>query len=547
MAPSVDPSQWTYADYVCFLRAHGFPNLGMLDEYLEWGLDARNTLHPTRQAEHSKTALLEFNKNETRISDLSDLNKLCVLLNEWTRPKSADSTASSTLTGRILLVENISPAIIHILGGILNIDPNFFASHLEDSSMAHLRDSSASPSLASKSARDQNEFFNIEYISAFIPIGCPKEAEGGPLHCIGNYPRRVDVVQKQGRQKVALARRKISFFMNKSLDPWLSVVLVDPPMGQFCSDFAGFGAIVPLQSFAVVPYDGGYLDFVSMRKPLDRHHHDFRDCRHRRTTPSPFDELVRHYQIQARDGLFATRAQSLPTYMRPCLQIAASETNSFFNYIQTTLYSSQQQQLAVLSSITDHPKARRQLDRAISIDMCLARFDPILTRTKAFVSSGSTPELKEDYRALLLALHQYRAACYSQLQQITSVLSAQDSLSLSSMSSEAIRRADYLRYLTIIALIYAPFALACAIFSMPHDFAPAAHYLYGFLPVTAAVTLAFVLLVLPESRDPFSLLREYICGGLTRKKMLRDRNVKRRPGSRGTDSTVRELLGWNDV
>ncbi|RMZ88940.1 hypothetical protein DV736_g3831, partial [Chaetothyriales sp. CBS 134916] len=514
MAPSVDPSQWTYAEYVCFLRAHGFPNLGMLDEYLEWGLHEGNTVHSIRQPEPSKTALLEFNKNQTRISDLPDLGKMYILLDEWTRPKSADSTASSTTLGRILLVENISPAIVHILGGILNIDPNFFSSHLENLSMTNVRDSSASPMLASKSARDQNDFFNIEYISAFILIGCPKEAKGIPLHCMGNYPRRVDLVQKQGCHKVAFARRKISFFMNKSFDTWLSVILVDPPMGQFGSDFTRFSTIEPSQSFPVVPSVGGYLDFVSMHKPLDRYHHDFRDCRHRRTTPSPFDELVRHYQIQARDGLFVTRPPSLPMYMRPCLQIAASETNSVFNYIHTTLYSSHQQP-AVLSSIPDHPKLRRQLDRAISIDMCLARFDSILTRTKAFVSSGSTPELKEDYRALLFALHRHRATCDLQLQQITSVLPTQDSLSLSNMSSEAIRRADYLRYLTIIALIYAPFVLACAIFTMPHDFAPAAHHLYGFLPFTAVVTLVFVLLVLPESRGPFPGLREYICSGLT--------------------------------
>ena len=544
MAPSVDPSQWTYTDYTCFLRSHGFPHLGVLDEYLEWGLNAKTT-NQIRQPQPSRTMLLEFNKNQTRLSDLSDLKKMRLLLNEWTRPKSAGSTSSTTPTGRIMMVENISPALVDTIGGILNIDPSFFASHLDDSTMSHSPDASSSPSLASKSNRDQNDFFNVEYISAFIPLGCPKEVEGLSLQCKGNYPRRIELVQKQGRQKVALARRKISFYMKKTLDPWLCIILVDAPLGNFSMGFNNFSAIIPSQSFAVMPYDGGYLDFISIRKPLDRHQHDFRDCRHRHTAPAPFDDLIRHYQIQARDGLFLTAKPSLPIFMRPCFQLAASENSSFLSYIGTTLDS----QIPSLSPINDQHKLRRNLDRAVFIDTFLSRFEPILTRTKSFVSSGSTPDLKEDYRSLLLTLHQQRSTCDSQLQQTTSILSSYDSLSLSNISSEAMRRADYLRYLTIIALIYAPFAIACAVFTMPHELAPARHYLYGFLPVTAVVTLVFVLLVLPESRDPWPSLRDSICGGLTRKKLLRDE--RRRPGSRGTDSMnskrEREKWGWDDV
>ena len=331
--------------------------------------------------------------------------------------------------------------------------------------------------------------------------------------------------------------------MKKTVDPWLCIILVDSPLGNFSAGFTNFSAVIPSQSFAVVPYDGGYLDFVSMRKPLDRYHHDFRDCRHRHTTPSPFDDLIRHYQIQARDGLFLTAHPNLPIFMRPCFQLAASETSSFFTYINTTLES----QTPYLSSSNDQHKVRRNLDRAVFVDTFLSRFEPILTRTKGFVSSGSTPDLKEDYRSLLSALHHHRAICDSQLQQATSILSSHDSLSLSNLSSEAMRRADYLRYLTIIALIYAPFAIACAVFTMPHDFAPAAHYLYGFLPVTAFVAIIFMFLVLPESRDPWPSLKDSICGGLSRKKLRRDE--RRRPESKGTASTrsQREKWGWDDV
>ena len=288
--------------------------------------------------------------------------------------------------------------------------------------------------------------------------------------------------------------------------------------------------MVPSQIFEVVPYQGGYLDFIEMRKPINRQHHDFRDCRHRGKAPSAFDDLLRHWQIQARDGLLLGDHNNLATFMRPAFQIAASDCGNFFAYIRTTLES----QSTAPSLIGDPVRTRRYLDRCIFIDTLLGRFKPTLSRMKDYVHANA--DLKEDFRQLLLDLHHYRAESDSKMQHITSNLQNFESTQMQNLSSEAMRRADYMRYLTIIALIYAPFALACAIFTMPHDFVPAAHYLYGFLPVTAVVTILFVLLVLPESRDPLPSLKAAICGKLTRDKLLQ----KRRPESR--DSSKRSAF-----
>lgn len=222
MAPSIDPFQWTYTDYVCFLRSHGFHNLGILDEYLQWGANARASTQ-IRPPEFSRTTLLEFSDSSTRVSDLSDLTKLRLLLKEWTRPSSSPSVPANGPSGRIILVENIAPSLVDTLGGVLNIDPTFFATHLEDAGFGHCPDASSSPALASTTTRNHKDFFNVEYISAFTPLNCGKDVEGLSLQCKGNYIRRIELVHKQGRQKVALARRKISFFMKQATasDPWL--------------------------------------------------------------------------------------------------------------------------------------------------------------------------------------------------------------------------------------------------------------------------------------------------------------------------------------
>ena len=274
-----------------------------------------------------------------------------------------------------------------------------------------------------------------------------------------------------------------------------------------------------------------------MRKPLNRNQHDFRDCRHRSQAPNAFDDLIRHFQIQARDGLFRTESPNLASFMRPVFQISASECSNFFAYIQATIKS--QNPVHVLSH--EQWKIRRNLDKCIFIDTLLSRYKPVLSRIKDYVHGNS--ELKEDFRQLLLDLHHYRAECDSQMQHITSIMQSHESTGMQNLSKEAMRRADYLRYLTIIALVYAPFAIACALFTMPHDFAPAAHYLYGFIPVTAAVAALSVILVLPESRDPIPNVKDRLCGGLTKQRLL----GKQRPESRDTSTTSSKRWNWDDV
>jgi hypothetical protein len=432
------------------------------------------------------------------------------------------------------MVNNLNPELADTLGGLLNIEPAFFASFLADHGIGNAGEVSTASPLASHNLRHQKNFFTIEYPCAFVAHNCGKDVDIDKLYCKDNYRRRVEVCSKHGKHKVAVARRKISFYM-KSLDPWLckstyallffplkhvnvqpGVVLVDPPISHFTLGAeTTFGAYSPTQRLEVTGYQGGYLDFIEMHRPSSNGEHDYRACGARPMCPNPFDDLCRHWQIMARDGLFNQAAdQSMIKIMRPAFQIAASECTNFFDYIRATLES----QPISTSLALDPPKTRRILDKCISLDSMLSRYKPILTRIKAFVSTDA--DLNDDYRAILIDLHHYRAECDSQMQHILAVSQCQDTASLTSIETESARQADYSRYLTIIALIYAPFALACAVFSMPHDFVPAAHYLYGFLPATAGVTILFLLLVLPEARDPLPILKAALCGKLTRKRLL---------------------------
>lgn len=219
MAPP-DPHRWTYTDYVCFLRSHGFHNLACLDDYLRWGVEAsRNPAVPRPQ--RATSILLEFGASSFRTSDMSDTTKLRVLLKEWTRKSPSTPPAPSGAQGRIIMVNNISPEMVDTLGGLLNIEPAFFASHLADHGIGSSGEVNTSSPLASQNLRHQKQFFTIEYPCAFVTQNCGKDVDIDKLYCKGNYRRKVEVCSKYGKQKVALARRKISFYMKKTLDPWL--------------------------------------------------------------------------------------------------------------------------------------------------------------------------------------------------------------------------------------------------------------------------------------------------------------------------------------
>lgn len=306
---------------------------------------------------------------------------------------------------------------------------------------------------------------------------------------------------------------------------------MDPPLSYFTlGQDSTFAAYAPTQRLEVTGYQGGYLDFLDARPPVSKDDHDYRNCASKPMCPNPFDDLCRHWSIMARDGHFDFAAASILTLMKPAFQIAASECATFFEYIRATL----ENQPISTALASDPVKSRRALDKCISLDSMLSRYKPILTKIKTFVSRDT--DLTDDYRSLLIDLHHYRAECDSQMQHILAISQHQDTASLTAIKSESIRQADYSRYLTIIALIYAPFALACAIFTLPHDLAPGAHYFYGFLPATTGVAIVFLLLVLPEARDPLPSIKTAICGKLTKEKLL-----AKVPSSKASNSEKRAI------
>ena len=141
-----------------------------------------------------------------------DLNDLTLLLRNTNKERGNTS-------GRLLIVEDLSNNIIETLGSLLNIDPLFFASHIDiyQDDVTTMRPSTAAlPS----TTRSQN-FLNLPY-HRVIELGLESlEPEQGLLRDM-NVPRKVAILPRLKGVKVGLARHCCSILETESKDGlWL--------------------------------------------------------------------------------------------------------------------------------------------------------------------------------------------------------------------------------------------------------------------------------------------------------------------------------------
>ena len=122
------------------------PCLKNLSEFFQNGTAVQHTGH---------IACLEFSSSTRQPSRRSlDLKGLASMLRSTTKERD-------DLCGRLLIVEDISNSVIEVLGSSLNIDPFFFASHI-DAFQPEIATARPSMNTLPSTTRSQN-FLNLHY------------------------------------------------------------------------------------------------------------------------------------------------------------------------------------------------------------------------------------------------------------------------------------------------------------------------------------------------------------------------------------------------
>ncbi|KAL8835096.1 MAG: hypothetical protein Q9170_003452 [Blastenia crenularia] len=196
----------SYKAYVA-ARAHRNPSLHHLSQFLD---------SPNSTIDSCRLACLNFSSTPGR-SDLQELDSeaLIYMLHNETKEDSAGG-----LYGRVLLVEDLCPDIIEILGSALNIDPFFFASHIDvpQSETATRRPNRTTlPSLAKS-----QDFISLQYYRSIVLDG---PGVAGNLRRDMNVPRHIASPGTRGAD-IRLARHCCSVLSSVTKDGlWLGTLM----------------------------------------------------------------------------------------------------------------------------------------------------------------------------------------------------------------------------------------------------------------------------------------------------------------------------------
>lgn len=190
----------SYQSYIAS-RTWRNPSLQNLSKFLA---------NDSQSRRNCRIACLEFS-SESRVpsSRSLDLESLANLLHHQTK-------GNNNLRGRILIIEDLSKDIIQTLGSILNIDPFFFASHI-DAPRSEIETTRPYMATLPSTAKSQN-FLTLHYHRTLKFERGPK----GPLLRDMNVPRKVKALPSIKNVNVGLARHCCSIMRTMGKDGlWL--------------------------------------------------------------------------------------------------------------------------------------------------------------------------------------------------------------------------------------------------------------------------------------------------------------------------------------
>lgn len=206
-------------------------------------------LHEPPQNLHCRIRLLEFNQGGAAPTptNVDQVNLAAVL----TAAKPA------TLLGRLFLIEDLTSNVVETFGSIINIDPLFFASHLDTPSQDINRQA---PDKATLPSRLKNkDYVNIHYHRTIV-FNCQMPDEYLKLRRDINIHRKVAVLTPIKKRRIGLAQHCVSIYRTtRTSGDWIALILTDPEISNRYKSPNG------ILSYASELFAGGYEDFLPPR------------------------------------------------------------------------------------------------------------------------------------------------------------------------------------------------------------------------------------------------------------------------------------------
>ncbi|KAK4040860.1 hypothetical protein C8A01DRAFT_15321 [Parachaetomium inaequale] len=409
--------------------------------------------------------------------------------------KLIDTT--STTDGRILLVENIQPHLICLLGEILDVDPVFFAGHITD--FKDIEKAPPPPSLALFPSQIAEKGYLHLHYQQVLDLGSADtfKLSSYSLKSDSNVPRNVRRLPNLSGRQLALARACCSILVKKIKDSCicksdsdvhylmtesltsLGLVLVDPPATTVVETLGSGGR----KSYPSMLLHGGFEDFehstsfasfgsiTSDRLPDKK---------------SMLSNLLHYFRHQP-PGFTMAEPSILSLGYYP-IRIVLAEWNlythlmsRYFKYYEYTLHDTENRLHG--SDIIDLQRWRRRSMQSRHKLTLLSEFIDHWLQQEAEKEPWNLA--LKDIKHTLSQLEHYNRSLEHMIPVATSMVQLLD-------SRRSMLEAANVSRLTLIALVFVPLSWVASLFSMSEDYSPGRKNFWVYF-ATALPVLILVL------------------------------------------------------
>ncbi|KAK8005399.1 hypothetical protein PG990_011436 [Apiospora arundinis] len=386
----------------------------------------------------------------------TDLNGVKSLIDETSNPKS------EKLLGSILVIEDICPATVELLGRRLGIDPIFFCDHI-NTAFPRTGSDPLPPHIVSFPSMIRNRGFVNIHSQRILDLGYIADSTTASydVSVSGNYGRSARRLVPIANRQIALVRSCCSVLLKQFPGcPWLCIILIDPAPDVY-----------HIRSNLLVSPRSPYL--AQEQASLTRFE-DFREIPPISSTLPPKHQqnaaISRRCFRETLLGYF----ESLPPCLDPHnptilglsyypLRIIAAEwmqyTHLMSRYVKHYEFSLKDDLHLRLhrEDIVDLQRWRRRSNQTLHKLMLTEQF--IAHRRGAEPDQALWSDVLDDYRFLTTRVEKYRSSLELIVPLATAMAQIAD-------TRKSMLEASSVKHLTLIALVFVPLAYVASVFSM---------------------------------------------------------------------------------
>lgn len=421
----------------------------------------------------------------------------------------AKTTGRDDLCGRLLIVEDISNDIIETLGCLLNIDPFFFASHIDTFQINIARRRPSMATFPSKT-RAQN-FLNLHY-HRVVEI---ENAES--THTLlrdMNVPRKVRILPKFKGTNIGLVRHCNSILKAETKDGlWLGkrgptnqwdskhktyilvgLILVDAPISNSCFLQSPHNNNTTPLTLQIHLFQGGFQDFLS--EP------SFSNIDHKSgpIRSTPLESFIYYWSLQQPPG-FNVDCPTLFSLSYYALRIDVAEWMTYlelmYHCIQQYEYSPEAITLASIGHIETVTADIHSLQRWGRRSIATARkiryaVEFLKYRMIKNEDKEISALIRQDYEEIALNLGAYSHRLETMVSVATSLVQAID-------CRRSLIETMNISRLTYLALIFIPSTFVSGLFSMNDKIAPGGNVFGLYFAISIPLCILVFLIAHPPT------------------------------------------------